>query len=148
MTTSAYPSSAASRGPVSKRRVLSIEEALRWALRDEIPKRRFDQALGSAPSMPSIHPMWANGLFTRVDNWSREPGMPLAMGECHPDADRIEAAITALNPESLDLTPYRIGHGLGPGCDLDHVIAMVRRDVDPGSSPSPSAAAAPISARA
>lgn len=93
------------------RRVLSIEDALRWMVRDELPKRRDGGRYVSATN--PVHPMWQNGLFTRVDNWSREPGLPLALGDVHPDAERIEAAVRALKPEDLDVSGYDIGAGLG-----------------------------------
>lgn len=127
MNASATTSSASSQPAASKRRALPIEEAIRWAVRDELPKRRDDgnNLVGGS----YVHPMWGNGLFTRVNNWSREPGMPPAMGECHPDAERIETAIAALKPDELNLTSYRIGHGLGSECKVETAIAKVRWDL-------------------
>ncbi|KAB1075441.1 hypothetical protein [Methylobacterium soli] len=129
MTASARHSASTTRTETTKRRVFPIEEVLRWAIRDELPKRRLDPSITQAPSLPSVHPMWGNGLFTRVDNWSREPGMPLALGECHPDAEVIEAEIRNLDAEALDLAPYQIGHGLGPQCEVERISRLVRRDV-------------------
>lgn len=95
-------------------RALPIEEALRWCVRDELPKRRDDVPI-SAPPTAGMHPMWRGGVFgARIDNWSREPGMPAALGDPHPDALVIERAIFALKAAPLDLSGYRIGYGLDP----------------------------------
>lgn len=106
------------------RRALPVEEALRWCVRDELPKRSRDQPI-KAPPTASMHPMWRGGIFGgRIDCWSREPGMPLAMGEPHPDALLIEAEILALDaaikraaearePLPLNLDGYQIGYRLG-----------------------------------
>ena len=127
MIASATKSSSTTRTDTTKRRVLPIEEVLRWAVRDELPKHREDG--GSLGGGSAVHPMWGNGLFTRVDNWSREPGMPLALGGCHPDAEVIEKEIRDLDVEALDLAPYQIGHGLGPHCEVVRISRLVRRDV-------------------
>lgn len=114
---------------VRARRVWPIEEAIRWTVRDELPKRRDGGSLFSTGG--SVHPMWGNGLFTRVDNWSREPGMPLALGDPHPDALTIEQAINDLRPEDLDLTPYRIGYGLHPETPVAQIAARACAGVRP-----------------
>ena len=94
------------------RRVLPIEEALRWMARDELPKLKADAPI-TAPPTSSMHPMWRGGIFgARIENWNREPGLPAAMGDPHPDALRLQRAIRELRPETLDLTGYRITHGL------------------------------------
>ena len=118
------------------RRVLPAEEALRWTIRDELPKRRDGDE--NVLSTRSVHPMWTNGLFTRVDNWSREPGMPLAMGDVHPDALKIEAALLGLKAESIDLAPYDIGYrltGIGAGpnaaCEVGRIAAKAAAAVIP-----------------
>ncbi|WP_238295999.1 hypothetical protein [Methylobacterium soli] len=54
--------------------------------------------------------------------------MPLALGECHPDAEVIEAEIRDLDVEALDLAPYQIGHGLRPHCEVERIGRLVRRD--------------------
>jgi hypothetical protein len=139
VTAPAIPSSSTTHQNTKTRRILPIEEALRWCVRDELPKRRNDDGLicgGGAP----VHPMWAGGLFTKVDNWNREPGMPLALGDPSPDALVIESELLLLGQEikradaglgqqPLDLSPYEIGHGLGPSVRVDPIIAKVRRDV-------------------
>ncbi|MEE7479130.1 hypothetical protein MHIMP23_23385 [Methylobacterium hispanicum] len=72
-----------------------------------------------------MHPMWRGGIFGgRIDCWSREHGMPLALGDPHPDAILIEAEILGLDaaikratearePLQLNLDGYRIGYRLG-----------------------------------
>lgn len=111
----------------TKPRVLPIEEVVRWCVRDELPKRRDDVPI-SAPPAAGMHPMWRGGVFgARIDNWSREPGMPLAMGDPHPDALVIEAAIYALTPADLDLDAYDIGRGLDPRCNLAMITERARR---------------------
>jgi len=137
VTASAFQSSSTTYLNNPTRRVLPIEEALRWCIRDELPKRRNDDGLtGGGP----VHPMWAGGLFTKVDNWNREPGMPLALGDPNPDALIIEAELLLLGQQirraeagegehPLDLSLYEIGHGLGPSVKVDPIVAQVRHDV-------------------
>lgn len=80
----------------STKRLLDIEEVLTWAFRHELPKRRDGDRgprLGYAP----VCPMFKHAdLGTRVENFSREPGMPAALGDPHPDALAVEAAVTDL----------------------------------------------------
>lgn len=74
--------------------------------------------------------MWRAGIFGgRIDCWHKDPGFPLAMGDPHDDALRIEAAVNAIEDETLDITGYDIGQGLGEHVDLRHVTAITRRDV-------------------
>jgi hypothetical protein len=41
--------------------------------------------------------MWRYGVFgAQIDNWSREPGFPAALGDPHPDALEIESRVLAL----------------------------------------------------
>ena len=128
MIASASKSSSSTPEDLRARRVLSIEEILRWCIRDELPKRGRE----GEGSVRSVHPMWAGGLFTRVDNWSRDPGMPIALGLPHADALAIERAILDLedaikaaeknrDPLPLDLEPYQIGYGLGPHCQANRI---------------------------
>jgi len=127
VTASAISSSSTTRQNTPPRRALPIEEALRWTIRDELPKRRNDERLSNL-GFPSTSPMFKHAaLGTRVDSWSKEPGMPLALGDVHPDAETIEAAIAAIDPQALDLDPYQIGHGLMPGDAVDPVLTSVRR---------------------
>ena len=110
------------------RRKMTIEEALRWATRDELPKRREDSPI-RGPQCAS-DPVWRMvAMGGRVDNWSREPGMPPAMGDPHPDAITIEAHLQVLSETlqkaaagsaicPLDLTPYPIHFNLRGKADL------------------------------
>lgn len=118
----------------SKRTKKTIEEALRWAIRDELPKRRQDAPI-RGPIPPSMHAMWRAGIFGGpIDNWSREPGMPLAMGDPHPDAITIEAHLLVLSETlqraaagsavcPLDLSPYPIQFDLQGEASLDVMIS-------------------------
>lgn len=78
-----------------KRRVMDIEDAIRWAVCDELPKRRAE----GDGEVRMVSPMFRLCAFGMpVDNWSREPGFPVAVGtEPHPDAVKIAAAIAALS---------------------------------------------------
>lgn len=131
---SAAVSSGTTRSTNSLRRVLASDQALRWAVVEELAKRR-PEGESHGPRVPS---MFSNDLGTRVDNWSSEPGMPLAMGPPDPDALAIENALRELRAIDLDISGYDIGHGLGPRAsvdpkgaerfakDLDRVITTVR----------------------
>ena len=117
-----------------KRRKMTIEDALRWAIRDELPKRRQDQPI-KGPTPPSMHAMWRAGVFGGpIDNWSREPGMPPALGDPHQDAITIEAHLLVLSETlqraaagsavcPLDLTPYPIQVELRGKASLEVMIA-------------------------
>jgi hypothetical protein len=59
------------------RRVLDIEDAPRWAFRDELPKRAAGGALAAGST---VSPMFRYAdLGGRIDDWSREPGFPAAL---------------------------------------------------------------------
>lgn len=76
--------------------MLDIEDVLRWAFRDELPKRR-DESDQPMRLFPAVSPMFAMAaLGGRVENFSREPGFPATMDEVHPDALIIEAAVMGL----------------------------------------------------
>ncbi|MBP2494964.1 hypothetical protein ABID82_007175 [Methylobacterium sp. PvP062] len=117
-----------------KRRRMTIEEALRWAIRDELPKRRADAPI-RGPMPPAMHAMWRAGAFGGpIDNWSREPGMPPAMGDPHPDAITIEAHLQVLSETlqraaagsavcPLDLSPYPMQVELRGRASLDVLIS-------------------------
>ena len=121
--------SASASPTTTRKRVLDIEAALRWAYQSELPKRREDRAI-TAPLPAQVHPMWRAGAFGgRIDCWNRDPGFPAAMGDPSPDALRIEAAVEALDDATLDIAPYDIGQGLGEHVDLRHVTSITRRDV-------------------
>jgi hypothetical protein len=75
---------------------IDIEKLLHWAYRDQLPKGYRD---GKGGASPEISPMfrYAN-LGGPVDNWSKEPGFPIAMGtEPHPDALRVHFAAMMLD---------------------------------------------------
>ena len=85
------------RDTVPNKRVMDIEDALAWAYREELPKRRDRDDAGGPQEYSSISPMFRIcALGGRVENFSREPGFPAAMGEAHPDALIIEAAVGEL----------------------------------------------------
>ena len=109
------------------RRILPIEEALRWMARDELPKLKADTPI-KAPPPARMPPLWRGGVFgARSQGWHREPGMPAALGDPHPDALRLSRAIRDLKPETLDLTGYRIGHGLkrlDPSLPIREILAQ------------------------
>src|SRR5262245_24212331 len=78
-----------------------IESVLSWAYRSELPKGYHDDRERLGPRHTSISPMfkWA-AHGGPVDNWSREPGFPLAMGtDPHPDAIAVHNAVMELEEE-------------------------------------------------
>lgn len=80
------------------KRVMDIEDVLQWAFRDELPKRREDDGEFRMREYPSVCPMFAMAQHGgRIENFSREPGFPLAMGEVHPDALVVEEAVMGLS---------------------------------------------------
>lgn len=90
-----------SRGP--QKRFLDIEQVLRWAYRDELPKRqRQGPTFADLDRPPELRP---SADFFDDDGAVREPGFPAALGEPHPDALAIEAAVR-------NLAQWR-GHGFG-----------------------------------
>lgn len=112
-----------SRAPA--KRFLDIEYALRWAYRDELPKQHapprrlgahtqervwspYTFPAGYPEVSPSFREATAGGPSGGYadDPWSRDPGFPQALGEPHPDAIVIEAAVKALEAWK--------GHGFGP----------------------------------
>ena len=86
------------------KRFLDIETALRWAYRDELPKRqhggRYDTRDLTAASMSRLA---AADDEQPCDQ--REPGFPAALGDPHPDSIIIETAVKHL----ADWTGYRFG---------------------------------------
>jgi hypothetical protein len=109
---------------VRAKRFLDIEVALRWAYRDELPKR---QRGGSWMGGTALSPVGA--MFSGDEQGDRDPGFPAALGEPHPDALLIEASVKGLDAW--------FGHGFGPDptaaglmygiehMELDHVQAGV-----------------------
>jgi hypothetical protein len=101
------------------RRLLDIEDALQWAYREELPKGREGEG-GGVASM--VSPMFRLVTFGgRVDNWSREPGFPAAMGDPHPDALTIARAVTVVQA-SIGADP-ELAPDLG-FADLDEQLAI------------------------
>ena len=81
-----------------KRRSMDVEAVLHWAYRDELPKS--SELGGSAGG--AISPMFRMAsLGGPVDNWSRDPGFPMIMGDPHPDALVVARAVTALRSVEL-----------------------------------------------
>lgn len=75
--------------------LLDIEHAVRWAV-DEMSKNLGGRLAN--PDFPSRSPMFSMvALGGPVDNWSREPGYPMALGDPHPDAEVIDKAIDDLS---------------------------------------------------
>jgi hypothetical protein len=127
------------------KRFIDIEHALRWAYRDELPKRHaLPRRLGTHTQERVWSPYtWPAGygetspMFREAtgggpsggyaDGWSRDPGFPQALGEPHPDAIMIETAVKGLAAWA--------GHGFGPDptaaglmhgidhMDIDHLQA-------------------------
>lgn len=113
-----------------RRRVLDIEDALQWCYRDELPKCRDEDGRYRSESA-GISPMFRMVAFgARIDNWSREPGHPLAMGEPHPDALIIADAVAGLLPEQIDITGYARRWGSDPiRVDVEVIAEQAARSV-------------------
>lgn len=109
------------------KRIMDVEDVLAWAFRDELPKDRGEGGRHGPPAYSSpLGRMVAMG--TSVDNWSREPGHPAAMGPCSPDAFLVAAAVEDLAAMAdqaiegdLDLVPDFGSLGL-----LDETAAVRR----------------------
>ncbi len=112
----------------TKKRLLEIEDVLRWAFREELPKRPDEDGGTYQREYPSVSPMFAMcALGGRVENFSREPGFPLAMGEPHPDALIVEAAVLELQEFARHRFPAGPLGLLTPlPQDLDEHAAMVQ----------------------
>ena len=96
------------------KRVMDIEDVLRWAFVDELPKRREDDGSFRMREFPSVCPMFAMAQHGgRIENFTREPGFPAAMGEPHPDALIVEAAVLGLSR----FAEHRFDGDLGLGED-------------------------------
>lgn len=96
---------------------IDIETLLRWAYREELPKREIGGLTG-----------WESDILllgTRVDDSykeSGEPGFPVAMGPPHPDALLIDHCVRQMEDVELDWAGSRdriMGH-LAPYAPLDH----------------------------
>lgn len=103
--------------PAARRRLLDVEDALRWAYRDELPKRGAGASSGVSPMFSLI------AYGTHVDNSNREPGFPAALGEPHPDAILIEQAVAALDRFSgFTVAGADLGTGIGFVVDQDRAV--------------------------
>ncbi|MDX7953371.1 hypothetical protein P7D22_19590 [Lichenihabitans sp. Uapishka_5] len=107
---------AASASTAIRKRVMDVEDVISWAFRDELPKRSRDRV--SEPCQ--VSPMFRLGQYgVRIDNWHREPGFPTIMGDPHPDALKVEAAVESLArfvempiEDGLDLAPDLAAFGI------------------------------------
>lgn len=103
-----------SRSPA--KRFVDVETALRWAYRDELPKQ-----LRRGPTFADLgRPPSAD--YGNDDGAVREPGYPVALGEPHPDALAIEAAVKSL--EGLR------GHGFGADDPAGLMFGMEYMEID------------------
>lgn len=109
------------------KRVMDIEDALTWAFCEELPKLR-DRDGGLGPQeYSSISPMFRIcALGGRVENFSREPGFPAAMGEVHADALIIEAAVEELRSFQAHRFEGELGLLTHLPSGLDEHAAMAR----------------------
>src|SRR5258708_8692869 len=107
------------------KRFLDIETALRWAYRDELPKRqhggRYDTRDLTAASMSRL--VGAAADDERPCD-QREPGFPAALGDPHPDSIIIESAVKHLG----DWAGHRFA---------DERMDAVTRDIPLRDDPAP-----------
>jgi hypothetical protein len=107
------------------KRFLDIEVALRWAFRDELPKRqhggRYDSRRLDGGMLVSAEHVQANAQDE--EDRSRDPGFPAAMGDPHPDSIDIEKAVNRLG----DWAGYRFGADRMAALTSDLPLA-----IDPG----------------
>jgi hypothetical protein len=133
-----------SRGP--GKCFVDIEHALRWAYRDELPKRstlpqgratRTQERVWSPYTYPAGYPEASPSFREAVgggpsggyaDGWSRDPGFPIALGGPHVDALVIEEAVRELaawRGYSFGADdPAGLTHGF-EGLEVDHLQAAV-----------------------
>lgn len=134
------------RPKVPTKRLLDIEDVLRWAFREELPKRR-DENDERPREYRAVSPMFAMAaLGGRVENFSREPGFPLAMGDAHPDALIVEAAVLELSrfADHRFEGPLGLLDGLLPGLDehaamagaMSQIVELVRIKARLGARPT------------
>lgn len=82
---------------------IDTEKLLQWTFRDELPKRGRERSelICTLGQLIDFGPP--------VDcSFSIEPGFPAAMGETHPDALLIEAAVLSLEHASIDWPSTRV----------------------------------------
>jgi hypothetical protein len=92
-------------------RRLSIEAALYWAYRDELPKRGAEWGGSGGATAPGFS---SADLGVKVDRWDDEPGFPTILGPPHPDAEIIDAHVQGLEPMEVDGVRSRFW--LAPEC--------------------------------
>src|SRR6267378_3127137 len=82
------------------KRFLDIETALRWAYRDELPKRQHGGRYDTRKLTGMMSDPAGAELVRRDaqddDDRCREPGFPAALGDPHPDSIIIETAVKHL----------------------------------------------------
>lgn len=114
----------------------SIERVLEWAYRHELPKGYHSDRERFVRS-PSISPMFKYAaLGGPVDNWSREPGFPIAMGtEPHPDALAVHNAVMGIEEEVSivwkDAADVLLGDELARHVSADDLPAIRRIRAQP-----------------
>src|SRR6266478_131412 len=91
------------------KRFLDIETALRWAYRDELPKRQHGGRYDTRKLTGMMSDPAGAELVRRDaqddDDRCREPGFPAALGDPHPDSIFIESAVKHLG----DWAGHRFG---------------------------------------
>jgi hypothetical protein len=92
-------------------RRLSIEAALYWAYRDELPKRGAEWGGSGGATAPGFS---SADLGVKVDRWDDEPGFPTILGPPHPDAEIIDAHVQGL--ETMEVDGVRSRFWLAPEC--------------------------------
>lgn len=103
----------------SGRRLIDVEDAVAWAFRSELPKRGAAESNGRSP----LYSLQQLGCL--IDQGNREPRLPAALGDPHPDALAIEQAVRALarfsgwSIDGVDLAP-------DVGLEVDQPKALAR----------------------
>ena len=92
------------------KRHIDVEKLLHWTYRDELPKRGAEWGGRAA---------FSSGFSgqPRVDDWSRDPGFPVALGPPHPDACLVEEAVHRLAILEMEATAELVEFCL-PACGL------------------------------
>lgn len=83
---------------------IDIEQLLRWAYRDELPKG-YERGVGEPAHCESI---WRLGVSVSGDKWACEPGFPARLGPPHPDALQVDWYVRQLEDIKLDWAASRI----------------------------------------
>jgi hypothetical protein len=151
--------------PGGPKPAVDIETALSWAFRDELPKGFRGRGSEAGYGGPRLQPsplLRILTLGTPIDACAREPGFPLALGNPHPDALKIEAAVARLSGADLVYTPAGYGAelaGLVPEYDCygeaalqrvaECVVIRAKLADRPhlGEAPTPSACTSPVNGK-